>query len=358
MTDGQLRTALHVAADEVTLVDLGPRVRARARVVRRRRRAVAVALPVVAALVAAGILATPSVRDRAVPAGGDRTPVVDLANARPGGVIGAALAIVDTGNGTTWVATASGRVARLSTRVRSLPGAVPTLSAGGSVLSFGGPGTVTVVETADGSSNVRETADGQVHQVSVSPRGGRVAYATDDQVDSIDLVVMAPDSSGALIVPVTTSAATGALVPTVWSDDGTAVLVLEGAGATLVDDADQVSPVPRPGIHIADHLVLAHGWGAAPDLSQFAMSDEAPRAGRRRWVLLETVDGRTAETFSRPADDRLMGWTPDDRLVWWHRVDGGYTVVSTDTAGAAPRTELGVTSDQPDLEATWAEDAG
>src|SRR5690242_21062576 len=37
-----------------------------------------------------------------------------------GGVSGAALAIVDTGSGATWVATASGRVARLSTRVRSL----------------------------------------------------------------------------------------------------------------------------------------------------------------------------------------------------------------------------------------------
>jgi len=54
----------------------------------------------------------------------------------------------------------------------------------------------------------------------------------------------------------------------------------------------------------------------------------------------------------------LMGWTPDDRLVWWHRVPSGYVVVSTDTAGSAPRTELRVRSDQPDLEATWSEDAG
>ncbi len=358
MTDGRLHTALQVAADEVALVDLGPRVRARARVVRRRRRAVAVAVPVVAALVAAGFLAAPSTRDAAPPAGPDGAPVVDLAAAPVGGVTAATMAIVDTGSGDTWVATAAGRVARLTTPVRSLPGAVPTLSAAGSVLSFGEAGTVTLVDTVDGSADVRETADAQAHHVSVSPDDGTVVYAVDDQVDSIDLVVMRPDSSGWLTVPVTTSAATGALVPTVWSDDGTAVLVLEGAGATVVDAVDTASPRPRLGIHIADHLVLAHGWGAAPDLSRFVMSHEAPRAGQRRWVLLATGDGRTAGTLTRPADDRLMGWTPDDRLVWWHRGATGYTVVSTDTAGGGPRTELRVRSDQPDLEATWTEDAG
>ena len=75
-------------------------------------------------------------------------------------------------------------------------------------------------------------------------------------------------------------------------------------------------------------------------------------------MLLGTGDGRPAGTFSRPAEDRLMGWTPDDRLVWWHRTRTGYTVVSTDTTGGDPRKELRVQSDQPDLEATWTEDAG
>src|SRR6476659_7989401 len=249
MTDGQLR----VAADEVAVVDLGPRVRARARVVRRRRRAMAVAVPVLAALVAAGYLAAPSSRDGATPAG-DHVPVIDLEAAPPGGVSGATLAIVDTGTGDTWVATAAGKAARLSTPVRSLPGAVPTLSAAGSVLSFGEPGTVTLVDTVDGSADVREAADAQAHHVSVSPTDGTVAYAADDQVDSIDLVVMRPDSSGWLTVPVTTSAATGALVPTVWSDDGTAVLILEGAGATVVDAVDTASPTPRLGIQVAEPL--------------------------------------------------------------------------------------------------------
>ena len=142
-----------------------------------------------------------------------------------------------------------------------------------------------------------------------------------------------------------------------WSDDGSGLLVLDGNGATRVD----LLPRPRVGrgVYAETDLVLANGWAAAPDLSRFVMSDAAPLVGeRRKWLVLDSDDGHLTEALTRPADDRLIGWTADDRLVWWHRTADGYSVVTTDTAGRSLLTELRLPSELPNLAATWSEDQG
>lgn len=358
MTDQQLRSTLQHIADGATVVDLGPRVRDRTRVLRRRRRAASVAVPVIAVVAAAVLLASPSDPDAAPPA--ERTPgpvpTVDLAEAAAGGLAGAALSVVDLDTGTAWLVTGSGRAARLLVRVDSLPGALPALSAGGTVLSFGRPGTAVLVSSVDGEAVDVSVPDRQHHLAAVSPDGRTVASAVDNQVDSIELTLVPLDGTPPTTLPVTSSAASGALVPVVWSDDGSGVLVLEGAGATRVD----LEPEPRArrGVFVKDDLVLAHGWAVAPDLSRFAMGGARSRNGERQWLVLDSGTGGTTDVITRPVDDRLIGWTVDDRLTWWHQTANGYTVVSTDTDGQSPRRELRLVSSLPNLSATWTEDAG
>lgn len=357
MTDQQLRTAMQHLADEVTVVDLRPRVRARTRVLRRRRRMAAVAAPVAAVAVAAALLSTPSGPESAPPAGRTPVPTVDLTGAPTGGLAGAVLSVVDTASGNAWLVTAGGRTARLPVRIPSPSGALPTLSADGTVLSFGGPGRATLVRSEDGAVTEISLPDAQENLVSVSPDGRTIAYAAGNRVDAVELTLVPLDDSPPSTLPVTTSKAAGALVPVVWSDDGSSLLVLEGAGATRVD----LEPSPRAGrgVYVKDDLVLAHGWAAAPDLSRLAMSSASSLGGeRRRWHVLASDDGRTTDELNRPADDRLIGWTADDRLVWWHRTAGGYYVLTTDTAGRSMRRELRVSSRSPALGATWTADRG
>jgi hypothetical protein len=224
------------------------------------------------------------------------------------------------------------------------------------VLAFGSPGRATLVRTTDGSSREVDLPSAAEHLVSVSPDGRTAAYAVDNQVDAIELTLVPLDGSGPSPVRVTTSKAAGALVPVVWSDAGSSVLVLEGPGATRVD----LRPSARAGrgVFVKDDLVLAHGWAAAPDLSRFAMGSASTSDGRRRWSVLDTETGRTVEEFRRPVDDRLIGWTAADRLVWWHRTGSGYSVVTTDQAGDATRAVLRVRTTRTGLGATWTADEG
>lgn len=356
MTDSQLGTALHRVADEVAVVDLRPGVRARTQVLRRRRVAAVVA-PVAAVLVAAVLLSPPSEPESAPPAEPTPAPTVDLAEAPTGGLAGARLAVVDSDSRAVWLVTAAGRAARLPVRVDSLSEARPALSAGGTLLSFGGAGLATLVRTADGGVTEVSIPGGRDHHVAVSPDGRTVAYAEDNQVDAVELTLRRLDDTPPTTVRVTASAAAGALVPVVWSDEGSSLLVLDGNGATRVD----LRPGPRAGrgVYAQTDLVLANGWAAAPDLSRFVMSDAAPLAGgQRRWLVLDSDDARRTEALNRPADDRLIGWTAGDRLVWWHRTADGYSVVTSDTAGRSLRTELRLPSELPNLTATWSEDQG
>lgn len=357
MTDQQLHTALQQIADEVTVVDLGARVRARTRTLRRRRRVASVAAPIAAVLVAATLLSTPSAPESAPPADRTPAPTVDLAEAPVGGLDGARLVVTDLDSRVAWLVTPAGRAARLPVRVDSLPGARPALSADGTVLSFGSPGRATLVHTADGRVSTTDIPGGQDHHVSVSPDGRTVAYAADAPAGAIELTLVPLDGSPPTTVTVTASAAAGALVPVVWNDDGSGLLVLDGTGATRVD----LRPTPRTGrgVYAEGDLVLANGWAAAPDLSRFLMSDAAPFGeGLRQWLVLASDDAHLRETLTRPADDRLIGWTSDDRLVWWHRTGGGYSVVTSDLAGRSLRTELRLTSSLPNLAASWSEDQG
>jgi hypothetical protein len=355
MNDQLLRTSLHRIADDAEVVDLRPQVHARARVLRRRRRMASVVASAAAVLVAAAVLTSPSEPDAAPPA--DRpSPSVELSEAAVGGIAGAVLAVVDPVSGTAWVIAAGGRAARLPVPVPSLPGALPSLSANGAVLAFGSPGRATLVRTTDGSSREVDLPSAAEHLVSVSPDARTAAYAVDNQVDAIELTLVPLDGSGPSPVRVTTSKAAGALVPVVWSDAGSSVLVLEGPGATRVD----LRPSARAGrgVFVKDDLVLAHGWAAAPDLSRFAMGSASTSDGRRRWSVLDTETGRTVEEFRRPVDDRLIGWTAADRLVWWHRTGSGYSVVTTDQAGDATRAVLRVRTTRTGLGATWTADEG
>lgn len=358
MTDRQLRGTLAQIADDVTVVDLGPRVRARSRVLRRRRRVAAVAAPVAGVLVAAALLASPSEPEAAPPAGPRGVPTVELSQASRDLLgSGAVLGLVDSDSGTAWVVTRGGRAATVTGPAVALPGAPPGLSADGTVLSFGGSGQVTALSTVDGQATELPAPDGLNHQVSVSPDGRTAAYAVDNQVDAVQLTLVPLDGGQPTTVPVTTSGAAGELVPVVWSDDGTAVLVLEGLGATRVDLGS--TPRPARGVHLREDLVLAHGWAASPDLARFAMGATRTLAGgQRQWHVLDSESGRTVDAINRPTVDRLIGWTGDDRLVWWLPTGDGYTVLSTDTAGRSPRRELRVLSDLPNLVATWTEDEG
>lgn len=355
MSDQYLRTAMRLIADEATVVDLGPQVAARSRALRRRRRAAVGAVMTSVAVVAGLLLSPAGHRDAAPPADRGSAPVVDLAAARTGGPFDAALAVVDTSSGSGWVVTAGGRAARLGLPVSTLPGAPPTLSGGGSTLAFGTRETAVIVRGAGTEVTELALPDDRDHVVAVSPDGRTAAYADDNQVDAVDLHLLPVDGSAPTTVRVTTSIAAGVLVPVVWSDDGSAVLVLEGQGATRVD----LEPTPRAGrgLHLVQDIILAHGWAASPDLSRFAIGTTRTVDGdRRRWLVVDSIDGRTVRQVTRPAGDRLIGWTHEDRLVWWHRDDHGYTVLSTDLDGAASRTELQIVSAQPDLIATWRED--
>lgn len=355
MTDPQLRTTLHHLADEVAVVDLRPGVRARTRVLRRRRRTAALAAPAAAAMVAAVLLSPPSEPQSAPPADPTPAPTVDLAEAPVGGLGGAQLVVTDSDSRATWLVNTSGQAARLPVRVDSLPGARPALSSDGTVLSFGSPGTATLVRSEDGEVTEVGIPGGQEHYVSVSPDGRTMAYVSGDHADGIVLTLRPVDGTTSTTLKVTTSAAAGALVPVVWSDDGSSLLVLDGKGATRVD----LRPTPRVGrgVYVRDDIVLANGWAAAPDLSRFAMSDAPPLGGRRTWLLLGSDDGNS-DALTRPAEDRLIGWTADDRLVWWRRTADGYSVVTTDTTGRAPRTEMRLLSGLPNLQASWSEDRG
>ena len=51
-----------------------------------------------------------------------------------------------------------------------------------------------------------------------------------------------------------------------------------------------------------------------------------------------------------------MGWTSEERLVWWQETADGYAIVSTDIAGRSPHVELRVDSGRPHLKAVWTED--
>jgi hypothetical protein len=360
MSDQRVRTAMRRIADEATVVDLGPRVAAHSRFLRRRRRAAAGAALAAVLVVTGLLLSVPGDPDAAPPAERRSAPVVNLAAAPDGGPARASLAVVDPSSGDGWTVTARGSAVRLPIPVRSLPGAPPSLSAGGSILSFGTPGQATLVRRADADVTRLPLPDEQDHLVSVSPDGGTAAYAADNQVDAVELMLLPVDGRAATTVRVTTNIAAGVLVPIVWSDDGSAVLVLEGQGATRVDlDPGDGPPDAGRGLHLVQDVYLAHGWAASPDLTRFAMGVTRTVDGeRRRWLVLDSRDGRTVNQVTRPAGDRLIGWTAEDRLVFWHRDDRGYTVRSTDLDGAAGRTELRVSSRQPDLVATWSEDEG
>ena len=355
MTGQQLRTSLQEIANEATVVDLGPRVLARAGVVRRRRRVASVAALVSAVLLVGAVLSSPTEPEAAPPAG--RTvPTVDLVSARSGGLAGAELSVIDVDSGDAWLVTTTGRAAKMPVQMDSLSGALPMLSADGTVLAFGGPGQATLVRAHDGSMTEVSVPTDQDHLPSVSPDAQTLAYAQDKQVDGIELTLVPLDDTPPTTLRVTTSGASSALVPIVWSDDGTGLLVLEGRGATRVD----LNPEPRArqGVHVGQDVVLAHGWAAAPDLSRFVMSSPAPSGGRRTWLVLDADGGSAIEELSRPAGDRLMGWTVGDRLVWWHHTNGAYSVLTTDTTGASPRWELRLTSSLRNLRATWTQDEG
>jgi len=355
MTEKQLQTALRTLADEVTVVVLGPRVRARTQFVRRRRRTVLIGAAIgVACGAVALLLGVPSQPESAPPAERLPNPVVDLTKAPIGGLSGATVAVLDVDSGVTWLVTPSGRAARLTTKLRGLPGQLPTLTSGGAVLSFGSHGAASLVRTSDGSQSELSTRDGQAHQVAVSPDGRTVAFASDNQVDAIELTLVRRDGASRRTLTVTSGAAAGALLPVVWSDDGSAILVLDGKGATRVDLTE--SPRARPGVHVFEDVVLSHGWAVAPDLSRFVMGVPATVAGQRRWVVFDARDGKPAGTVARPAADRLIGWTSEERLVWWQEQADGYVIVSTDVAGRSAHVELRIDSGRPHLKAVWTED--
>ena len=115
MTGRELRGTLAQIADEVTTVDLGPRVRARAQLLRRRRRAAAVAVPVAAVLVAAGLLLPSSEPNAAPPAGPRRVSTVELSEAA-GSPLGTAavLSIVDPGSSSAWLVDRHGQAASVT----------------------------------------------------------------------------------------------------------------------------------------------------------------------------------------------------------------------------------------------------
>ena len=361
MTERELGGTLAQIADEVVVVDLGPRVRARAARLRRRRTVAVVALPVAAAVGVAALLVAPPDASTAPPTGPRQVPTVELSESSRSPLGRAAvLGVVDSASGAAWVVTDGGRVSTVSgPAVAPVPGAPPVLSAGGSVLSFGDGdgdgGVVRALSTIDGTSTEAPAPGGQDNLVSMSPDGRTAAYAVESAVGAIDLTILPMDGGTPTTVPVTIDSASGVLVPVVWSDDGTAVLVLEGRGATRVT----LGPEPRAGqgVHLEDQLALAYGWAASPDLSRFVMgADREISGGRRQWQVLDTESGRAVEVISRPVADRLIGWTAGDRLVWWLPTAYGYTVVSTDTAGRAARAELRVMTDLPNLVAAWRED--
>ena len=358
MSERELRATLTHIADDVRVVDLGPGVRARTQVLRRRRRAAAVAVPVVAALAAAALLANPSEPSAAPPAGPRGAPTVELTEAStdPLGA-GASLGVVDRETGTAWLVTRGGLAAQAPVPTVLLPGAPAVLSAGGRYLTFGSSRQIRWANSVDGSTGMLAASPGPERLVAVSPDGRTAAYATDNQVDAVELTLTPLDGGAPTTLPVTATAAAGTLVPVIWSDDGSAVLVLDGMGATRVDLDGE--PRPARGAHVKEDLVLSYGWAAAPDLSRFAMGATRTLAGgQRQWMILDSESGEPVEAVVRRSVDRLIGWTPDDRLVWWLPTGDGYTVLTTDTGGQSPRTEMRVVSDVPNLLATWTEDMG
>ena len=345
MSDRRLRATLEQIADDVSVVDLGPRVRARTQVLRRRRRAAAIAVPVVTVIAAAALLANPPEPDAAPPAGPREVPTVDLAQAPTGPLAaGASLAVIDRETGTAWLAARGGRVARQQVPEALLPGAPAVLSAGGTFLTFASSTQISWVNGVDGTPGELAAPEGPERLVAVSPDGRTAAYAMDNQLDAVELTLTPLDGSPPTTLPVTSNAASGTLV-----------LVLDGLAGTRVD----LDPEPQParGAHVKEDLVLSHGWAAAPDLTRFAMGATRTFAGgQRQWMVLDAESGETAEVVVRPSGDRLIGWTPEDRLVWWRPTDDGYAVLTTDTGGQAPRREMHVVSDRPNLLATWTED--
>ncbi|MBA2768765.1 MAG: hypothetical protein H0U35_06485 [Sporichthyaceae bacterium] len=351
----QLRTSLQQIAKEATVVDLRPRVLARARLVRRRRRMASVAAVVSAVLAVGAVLSSPTEPEAAPPAG-RAVPTVNLGDARSGGLPDAELSVVDVDSGDTWLVTTTGRAAQLPVRVDSLSGALPMLFADGTVLAFGGPGQATLVRTGDGSVTKVSVPTDQEYLPVVSPDARTLTYAEDNQVDAIELTLVPLDDTPPTTLRVTTSGASSTLVPIAWSDDGTGLLVLEGRGATRVDLEPR--PRARQGVHVKQDVVLANGWAVAPDLSRFVMGNPAPSGGRRTWLVLDADDGSAIEELTRPAGDRLIGWTAGDRLVWWHPANGSYSVLTTDTAGRSLSTKLRLTSTLHNLRATWTQDEG
>jgi hypothetical protein len=108
-------------------------------------------------------------------------------------------------------------------------------------------------------------------------------------------------------------------------------------------------------VYVGVNLVLAHVWATAPALSKFEMSSPQPlpHGPRRRSEVLDSADGHVASELVRPASNRRIGWTSQDRLLWWRRTPAGYAVLSTDRVGASRRLILRVRSNTPNLLATW-----
>ena len=353
MSDELVRSGLQRIASEARVVDLSARVSERSRSLRRRRAVAAGVIAALLAVVAVSTLAVAGDQDAAPPAGRLTAPTVVLGDARTGGLPRVALAVVDTSSGTTWLVSRAGRAVRLPIRAASLPGTPPSLSATGGSVVLGGLGEATVVRGADSAVTRLALRAEQHYAMSVSPAGDTVAYAADNGVDGVDLTLQPLDMSPPITLGVTASAAAGVLVPVVWSDDGRTVLVLDGQGATMVDL--EPSPRARRSVHMRDDLVLSSGWAASPDLSRFMAGRTMTDDGRRTWRVLDSSDGRAVTAVARPADDRLIGWSSRDRLVWWHETDGGYAVVTTDVDGRRARTEMRLVTRERDLIASWAD---
>lgn len=358
MTDVELlRRSLTDLSREVETVDLSRRVHEGTRSLRRRR-ALTTAVAAVLALIAtaaavAGLVEARSARP-APPAG----PVhVDLGSAPVSGLRGAALSVLDRRTGEVWLVATDGRAARLPVRPASLTGAIPTLSSVGSLTVAPSHDSLSVVRGEQASITELAVPDAGDLWPALSPDGESLAYArAPEHAAGVDLTVRPVTGrygSGPQTITIPDGRSSGRLAPVVWRDDGSALLVLEGLGVTRVDVVGS-TPVARQSVAVTDDLVLSHGWAVAPDLSRFLMSQpELVPSGARRWLVMDTSTGRLSAELERPARDRLIGWQPGGRLVWWHPGHDAHSVVTTDLDGTGARRLLLVSAPGHRLAAAW-----
>lgn len=150
---------------------------------------------------------------------------------------------------------------------------------------------------------------GEAYQPKASRDGQRVAYAwLDIQSGAMDLRVV--DIGGG--EPKTILASATAVFPADWSPDGKSLL----ASRWLQDLTQQIVLVPVDGGPVRVLKTLdwrdPQGLGFSPDGRFIAYSHPPQDSTRNGDIYFLAPDGsRDARVVRHPADDRMLGWTPD-----------------------------------------------